>query len=177
MNGELHPRTFPAGQCPGADAGQLPADAHPLMRWISHPNKTTCGGSWATLPRATSRIPDARRPEIRQAHRGFAAAADRTLRHGGRSRRLKDNASDGACFKSAAGGICSLLARILPPRPPARKPPMRCVRSRGAANRQGQCVRFEYRAGRGLMAVCHSRRRPIRGLWKWKPNFAKKYSK
>lgn len=52
--------------------------------------------------------------------------------------RLKDNASDNFLQVVREVDLASLLARILPAAPsspPARKPPIRCVRSRGAANR------------------------------------------
>lgn len=59
--------------------------------------------------------------------------------------RLKDNASDNFLQVVREVDLASLLARIppcwrvslpaAPSSPPARKPPIRCVRSRGAANR------------------------------------------
>ena len=120
MNSELlSARTVSSRQRPHPDAGQFPAQAHPLVDGLLRSQPAERHVAHRGLPRrggAGSALPDARRAEVRQgAHRGvLPRAGDCAVRYGGRSssRIPKDNASDNFLQVVREVDLAALLARI-----------------------------------------------------------------
>ena len=119
--------------------------------------KTTCGGSWATLPRATRShflMPGGRKFDKEGAHRAFCRCRGIALYDTAvEVIRLKDNASDNFLQVVREVDLASLLARI----PACRTlvttgqkatDTLRAITGCGGPA-VGQCVGFEY-AGRDM---------------------------